>query len=455
MIVRSRLTRYRPASMAELITLAGPLMLTIMSGTVMLFVSRLIIAQYSIAAMNAMTALTSFIAVFQFAPIALTSISEVFVGQFNGAGRYTDIGKPVWQMIRVSLFLALIYVPMGLWGWRSIPDCFIEEGALYFKVMMSFAFLMPLIGALSGFYAGRGQVKILTVTALGANILNGMITYILVLGVKDFIQPMGTLGAAIGFVASQLLIVVILFGVFMRKKYRKSLGTNRFEFNKELFWDCLKIGLPHAGSHTVEFAGWSFLLVKVSLTGSIHATVLSVCQNFFILFSFLNEGLQKAMIAVVSNLIGGKQTYLVKKSWKSTLKVFSFIILFLAFPLLVYPDVLLGLFISNNSQLYADVFPDVVLSFYALWVYFIFDVMTWSLGGILTAAGDTKFMMKVNVLTMIFVAILPIYWVCIYHTNPPYLFWTVSVAYAFTNFSLFYWRYRRNIWQKISIAENL
>jgi len=48
MKVKSALTSYAPASTKELITLALPLMLTIMSGTVMFFISRLILAQYSI-----------------------------------------------------------------------------------------------------------------------------------------------------------------------------------------------------------------------------------------------------------------------------------------------------------------------------------------------------------------------------------------------------------------------
>jgi len=236
--------------------------------------------------MNAITLLTSFIGVFQFAPIALTSISEVFVGQFNGSNRHKEIGRPVWQMIWVSLALALLYIPMGLWGWQYIPAQFLKEGAPYFQVMMPFSFLMPLIGALSGFYAGRGQVKILTLTAVGSNIINGVVTYFLVLGIDGILKPYGSIGAAIGAVVAQLTTVFILFGIFLQPKYRRTLGTGNFKFNKMLFKDCLKIGLPHAASHTIEYSGWSFLIVQASLLSPVYNTVLSVTMDSLAFFVF-------------------------------------------------------------------------------------------------------------------------------------------------------------------------
>ncbi len=451
MKVKSTLTSYTPGSVKELVVLAPPMMLTIMSGTVMFFISRLIVAQYSIEAMNAITALSSFIGVFQFAPIALTSISEVFVGQFNGSGRHAEIGQPVWQMMWVALGLSFIYIPMGLWGWKYIPTPFIKEGTAYFRLLMPFAFLMPLIGALSGFYAGRGHVKILTLTSVGSNIINGALTYCLVLGVDGFLTPQGPVGAAVGAVVAQFTTVVVLFSIFLSSNHRRTLGTGRFKFNKRLFKDCIKVGLPHAASHTIEFSGWSFLVIKASALSPVYATVLSVTNGFFNLFCFLTEGLQKAMVAVVSNLIGGQHYSLIGKAWRSGLKIFAFILVIVSIPLIFYPEFLLKVFLHKDKALYALVEKDVRLSFYAVCIYFAFDGMTWLLGGILTAAGDTTFMMVANLFTMVFVAFIPVYWLCIYLKSDPYLFWTICLGYALVNFGIFYGRYRSKAWQKFSI----
>jgi len=157
------------------------------------------------------------------------------------------------------------------------------------------------------------------------------------------------------------------------------------------------------------------------------------------------------MVAVVSNLIGGQHLHLVGKAWRSGLKIFAYILIIVGVPLLFYPEALMKLFLHKDKTLYALVERDVRLSFYAVWVYFIFDGMTWLLGGILTAAGDTKFMMKANLATMIFVSFIPVYWICIYLKNDPYLFWPICTGYALVNFGLFYWRYRTNVWQKLSI----
>ena len=70
----------------------------------MFFTDRWILSMYSLHSMNAAIVVTSIVSIFQFAPLAVTSISEVFVGQYNGAGRYKEIGRPVWQMLWLCFF---------------------------------------------------------------------------------------------------------------------------------------------------------------------------------------------------------------------------------------------------------------------------------------------------------------------------------------------------------------
>ena len=101
--------------MRELWSLSVPLMLATMSSMMMLFVDRLLLANYSTAALNAVTNATTLGWAIQFMWLALAGIAEVFVAQHNGAGEERKLGPPVWQMVWLGVLSLLFFAPMGLW----------------------------------------------------------------------------------------------------------------------------------------------------------------------------------------------------------------------------------------------------------------------------------------------------------------------------------------------------
>lgn len=96
-IISGNLTKYQAGSLPELITIAIPLMLSVLSGNLMMFMDRLILAHYSLAAMNAITAASSICMVIQYGTIGIAAIAEIFVGQYNGSKQYNMVAQPVWK----------------------------------------------------------------------------------------------------------------------------------------------------------------------------------------------------------------------------------------------------------------------------------------------------------------------------------------------------------------------
>ncbi len=96
--------------------LSFPLMLSFLSNYLMLFFDRLIIANYSLEAMNAITASSLFCMIFQYGAIGIASIAEVFVGQYNGSKQYSKVAMPVWQMIWFSLMCFPIFFLLAKFG---------------------------------------------------------------------------------------------------------------------------------------------------------------------------------------------------------------------------------------------------------------------------------------------------------------------------------------------------
>lgn len=443
------LTGYKSGSVRELFTLAWPLMISLMSGNIMFFTDRWILSLYSLESMNAAVVASSIIALFQFAPLAVTSISEVFVGQFNGAARHKELGRPVWQMLWLSLSLAIIYVPFAFWGERLITEPYRTVAAPYFKWLIAFAYLMPMIGALSGFYAGRGQVKILTLSAVIANIINGLFSAVLIFGWGPF-PSLGIEGAAIGTVFAQFVNMSILFCIFLKPSFRRKYNTGIMAFDKTLFFDCIKIGLPGGMSHTIEFVSWSILVNLTAALGVAYVTVNGLSVSFFVLFLFLVEGLQKAVTAICSNLIGAGRIQDIAKVLRSALKFHGITAVITFIPLVLFSEHLAQFFI-NDPHILKTHMTSMKLSLFFVWLFLVFDGVNWICAGVLTAAGDTRFILKVNAFGIVGLSFIPTYYFVVVNKAPPEAIWAIGTPYALCMMAIYTWRYRSNKWRRQSI----
>lgn len=285
---QGKLTPHAPGSLKEAWSVVIPLILTSTSMSLMLFFDRLIVAQYSTKAMAAVASAGIIVATVEFTFMAIANIAEVFVGQHNGAQEYKRVAEPVWQMIWFSLSTTVIALPLAFYGGAFlVPHAQHELGLPFFKYLMMFSPLVPLFGALSSFFVGLGKAKVVTFVTIFGNLLNILLDYILILGVKGWIDPMGTKGAAIGTNIALGCQCLILLGLFLNAKNNGQYATRRWHFKKKPFLGCLKIGTPSAISHLIELGAWSTQMSLMALVGgnspdrcghwSIHFLVIYVC----------------------------------------------------------------------------------------------------------------------------------------------------------------------------------
>ncbi len=453
----SQISSYPAGGIRELFHISIPLMLTALSGSVMLFCDRLILARYSIDAMNAATLAGSVCAIFQFGVLAIASIAEVFVGQYNGAKNFKLLGEPVWQMIWFCVMTFLLFLPLGLFGgYLFLPQKYHVLGTPYFQLIMIFGPILPMISALSAFFIGQGKVKLVTFTAIFANLLNLLMGVVLVFGIPQLgISSRGTIGAATATIIAQTVQLVILFFVFFAPRHRTQHGTTHCNLKLDTFMKCIRIGLPNSISHMIEITAWASIIYMLSLVSEKHVTLLSIGQSILLLFAFASEGLQKGVIAIASNFIGANQPWMIKKLFSASLQFIFYIILFLAVPLLLTPNWIINLFTPTNI-------PDAELSeirelakavLFWIWIYFIFDIIVWVLAAILTAAGDTRFTMILNALNIWVFAIIPIYFFVVKMHGSPILNWQLVQLYVLANLVCFFYRYQRKKWSSFLLDD--
>ncbi len=405
------LTKYKEGSFSELLSIALPLMLSSFSMMLMLFVDRLLLAHYSTAALNSAVNASTLGWALLFGWVVLANITEVFVAQYHGAKQLDRMGEPVWQMLWLSVASSLFFIPMAIWGVDWIyksPDAEMER--TYIRWMLIFGPTYAAYGALSGFFVGQGKTKLITILAVIANVLNALLDICLIFGIEGIIPSMGIQGAAIATSIGSIFQTVVLLYFFLKKENREKYGTGDLRFQPKIFWQCFKIGSPGAVFALVEILGWAIFYNMMTMVSKEHITIAGICQSLFILLLFFAEGVSKAATAITGNLIGAKRSWFIPKVLKSGLQIH---LIFLCFAILLFTlfhQVLIDQFLPNATPEYIASIEDALMNcLYATLIYMFLEGVRWLLSGILTAAGDTTFLLIAGSFSIWILLVAPVY----------------------------------------------
>ncbi len=445
-----RLTQYKEGSIHELWIISYPLILSVLSTNIMLFLDRLILAKYDTHAMNAAVMSSLLFSAFQYGTMGIASISEVFVGQYNGAKKYQKIGEPVWQSIWFSLLTSFMFFPLGIFAsvFFTFSPEYLEDGVPFFKTLMFFGPTFPLAAALSSFFVGRGYVKLVMVTTVLSNVLNILLDFLLIFGIENISPALGATGAAIATGVAQTVQVFVLLIVFLKICNQKNYGTNHWHFKPNLFWQTLKVGTPTALSGIIEGAAWGVLTQLLASVSEVHITIFSIADNFFVLFAFGFWGLQKGVTTVAANYIGANREEVVTKTLQSGVKIVLIIMLLLTIPLLFFPEQLFEFFLKQELSfiLNEEILKYARVTMLWLWLYLMFDAISWLISGVLTASGDTKFVMIMNSVSAWAFSVLPTYLYVVYLGGSPTVSWALCTLYGLLNVISFFLRYKNKRW---------
>ena len=421
-----------------------------------MFFDRFILFHYSIEALNAAAAAGMFGMVFHFGAIGISSMGQVIIGQLYGARKYELAAQPAWQMVWFALFSSVIFLPVAFWGGPYLLSDYhyAEHGLPYFQWLHLLGPLFPMQAALAAFFCGTGRIRLVTITTIIGNVANIFLACLLVFGWDPLIPSLGTKGAAIAQGISQFIQIVILLTQFLQPETIKKYKTLDFAFKPQLFKKCICIGFPPAIGGMIEVSAWALLTRMLITVDESHVTVMAIGQSLYSLVAFGVEGLQKGVTTVATNFIGAKKVDKVILSWWSAVKLLILFSIIVSSVMLFYPDLLIHNIVSEettNEEL-LRISPNLRMVCFYVWIYCILDGLTWISAGILTAAGDTFFIMITNGACAWLFALIPIYIFVVRFNGSPSLSWALFNCYGLINALCFYWRYRGGFWKTLSIA---
>ncbi len=432
----------------QLWALSTPIMLSALSATMMSFVDRIILAQYDTTALTAASTTGIMFILFSFATVSFASMSEIFVARAYGAKQYKALKDPVWAMIWSSVALIIPFIFIGLYLTPYlVPAVIYEQGVDYLTwLLMSIPFY-PLATAVSAFFIGQGKVRVVTCSVIAGSFANLVLDIAFVFGVEGFIPEMGVRGAAIASMLAQMLVCVILMTLYLNKYNRHRFKTHVAKFQKKAFLDCFRVGWARCLGRLVSVGGWSLAIYLLSFESFEHITVYSILQSVFMCLTFISEGMQKGVCALVSLAIGRQDKQALPKIMTQAFIMAAMLSAIILVPFLIMPEKIVSMFIPEGTSEANLVVIRELLVTHSLWMwipacmYMIEHLFT----GWFVATKRTQFVMMASGFGTWVLLVLPIFlFIRVWHFGPIaiiYLTGIQGMAKA-TIFCLRYWRTR-------------
>ncbi|MCH9620749.1 MAG: hypothetical protein S4CHLAM20_01500 [Chlamydiia bacterium] len=458
---------FNTGSMKELWLVSYPMMVNFLSLSAMLFIDRIFLSWYSEKAMSASVTSGTLSWAFICGVMTLAAMSEVFVAQYNGAKKFKEIGKPVWQMIWLCLFSFALFIPIALFVSPYVfpADTQPLENS-YFQFFMYTGPFFCINSAIAGFFIGRGYPKLIQWMAVISNVINIILDPILIFGIGGLIPSFGMMGAAYATLTGTLVQAGVVFYVFWKKKYDKEFGTRDYRFDKKVFKACLKIGAPPAVFIMIELIGWTMFYVMMRGISDQHIFVAGICQSILILFFFVGWGLEKGCVALGGNFIGQKRPELLKRVLKSSMGILAIFGALLAVFFLVFSEPLVEWFFhsplaaSENTSgitMSPEVMTETKLliqtSLYLIFFYLLLESIRMALNGLLTAAGDTMFLLIAGTVSLWLFYFVPTYFIVYLPKGSILTAYVIQIIYAVLAALIVYARFAKGTWKKKTLIE--
>lgn len=438
-----------------------PLMLSNSVQAIMMFTDRIFLSRYSDEAMQASVPAGTLSYLFLCVLQVTVCYSGTFVAQFHGAGRRLASARAMTQgiwLMALTVPLTLAAIPLGhfLMGISGHAPSIIKIERTYFDILMVGGTLLPVGGALSGYFTGRGFTQLVMWVSVAGSVLNIALDWMLIYGHCGF-PELGIAGAAYATVASlAATVLATAVAAFRERVFSGRRGRASLSFDPSLSFRIVKFGLP-SGIHVlldmVTFTFFLFVVGREDIAGPMEFGASNVCFNInHLIFSPL-IGIGMGAGILVGNYQGaGEHEAARRAGWSSMYVGWIFTgasLLLLA--LFFRPAVLI--FLSERTAFDPDEFVSlcrVLVTILSSWC--MFDVINVICGGALKGAGDTRFVMAVGVATGFFLWVPMILAAARYAPSVVNL-WLTLPLYVFVLAMTLLARWCRGAWCKIKLID--
>jgi len=254
--------------------------------------------------------------------------------------------------------------------------------------------LLPLLiyGAARRYLQGVGQVRVITLTYIGANLINWGGNWALIYGHLGF-PAMGVRGSALSTVVARILMAVSLMGFAWR--YERQRGHPLFQHwarpQLQRIRQLCRLGLPAAAQIILEVGAWNAATLSAGWLDPIALATHQIAINYASMTYMIPLGISAATAVAVGHAVGAGDKPRARRAGWLALGLGTAFMVFAGVVFLVAPKPLIELFTHDPRVL--AVGPSL------LWIaaaFQIFDGVQTICTGALRGLGETRAPMVAN-----------------------------------------------------------
>ena len=451
-------TASTPGGSRELLKLALPLVVSQSFMTVQIFVDTVLLSWHDPKEMAAsFPAVMWYWLFFGFLQVT-AGYTSTFVAQYTGAKRHHRVGPAVWQGIHFAVVAGLLFllvVPLAphLIALAGHPADIQPLETIYLKCLCYAGLPMLVMGAVNGFFSGRGQTwTVLGIEAFGTAI-NVALACLLIFGQAGF-PEMGIEGAGWATVAGSWASALLALGLMLRKKFRVRFGTlSGWKPERELMRRLMKYGGPAGMQVFLDVLVFNAFTQLVGSLGeaALGATTLTIRLNMIAFLPMM--GLGQAVCILVGQRLGENKPEFAEKSTYTGLKWMFGYMCCVALIYVSFPTLLLAVFEGDKDPeafaAIASVAPTLLI-FVA--VFSLADAINLTFSFALRGAGDTKYVTLLTFSLAWPLMVIPTA-LTVYYGGNVYLCWVFATAHIIGMSVCFWFRFRGGKWKSMRVIE--
>ena len=395
----------------EVVALAWPTVLTMVSYTLMQFVDALMVAQVGpleVAAQGNGS-------VWSFAPISfcygVLSLVNTFVAQHVGAGRGQEAGRWMWAGLWLSLIAWLaVLLPFGFLAMPAAFAAMGHEPALvqletsYAQILLAGGILNLGAKAVHNFLFGVSRPKIVAIAAIAGNAVNLLGNYALIYGEAGLpslglpgvpgAPALGVTGAAIATLCGVLVELVVPLAAVFGARIDRLHGTRRsWRPHWHSVRELLRVGWPAAIQFGNELVCWAiFMSVLVGRFGTIEIAAGWAVLRYVHLSFMPAMGFSVATTTLVGRAIGHGEPDVAVRRARAALAVTVTYMVMCALAMLIMREDLVRIFAiaaDSDAETVARIIEVGAKLMICAAVFQVFDAVGIIYTGALRGAGDT------------------------------------------------------------------
>jgi MATE family multidrug resistance protein len=322
---------------------------------------------------------------------------DTLVAQSYGRKDYDGCHRWLAQGVYLAMIvtpLVMVAVWLASFGYArfGIAAAVAGPAASYLRVLNWGTLPLLIYGGARRYLQGVGQVRVVTVTFVGANLLNWLGNWMLIYG-RLGAPRMGVDGSALSTVIARLFMALALLGFAWR--YERKRGHPLFRHwagpHTAMLKQLVRLGAPAAGQIVLEVGAWNGATLAAGWLTPVALATHQIALNYASITYMVPLGVSAAAAVSVGHAVGAGDPARARRAGWLALGLGTGFMLLAAVVFLVAPRPLIALY-TTDAQVMA-VGPGLLLLAAA---FQIFDGIQTVSTGALRGLGETRVPMWAN-----------------------------------------------------------